>query len=97
MMTLQQTITIPNATKRLTVDLPEAIPAGTVDVVLFFPTPAAEQKPKQTKNRLTQEESHAKLNGMFKGSTYTVDKFLEERHAETRREEEEFQRMFHKK
>jgi hypothetical protein len=34
---------------------------------------------------------------MFKGSTYTVDKFLEERHAETRREEEEFQRMFHKK
>jgi hypothetical protein len=38
-MTIQQTLTIPKATRHLTVDLPQTVPAGTVDVVLFFPTP----------------------------------------------------------
>jgi hypothetical protein len=41
-MTIRQTIEIPNATRHLTVDLPQTVPAGTVEVVLFFSTPAKE-------------------------------------------------------
>jgi hypothetical protein len=39
-MTIQQTLIIPRATRHLTVELPQDIPAGTVDMVLSFPAPA---------------------------------------------------------
>jgi hypothetical protein len=39
-MTLQQTIEIPRTTRHLAVDFPQDIPAGTVEMVLFFPAPA---------------------------------------------------------
>jgi hypothetical protein len=38
-MTIQQTLTIPKATRHLTVELSQPVPAGTVDMVLFFPAP----------------------------------------------------------
>ncbi|GHU60012.1 hypothetical protein FACS189444_6430 [Spirochaetia bacterium] len=43
-MTIQQTLTIPQATRHLTVDLPETVPAGAIDVVLSFPTPKQESE-----------------------------------------------------
>ena len=94
-MTIQQTLTVPKATRHLTVDLPQPVPAGLVDVVLFFPTSAVDQKPTQSAPPLTSKEAHAKLLGMFKGSTFTVDKLLEERRRETLREDEKHERLFH--
>jgi hypothetical protein len=38
-MTIQQTFEIQRSTRHLTVDLPQDIPAGTVEMVIFFPTP----------------------------------------------------------
>jgi hypothetical protein len=43
-MTIQQTLTIPKATRHLTVDLPQTVPAGTVDVVFSFPAPEKENE-----------------------------------------------------
>ncbi|GHV08220.1 hypothetical protein FACS189485_19480 [Spirochaetia bacterium] len=43
-MTIEKTLTIPKATRHLTIDLPQTVPAGTVNVVLSFPTPATDQK-----------------------------------------------------
>jgi hypothetical protein len=44
-MTIEKTLTLPKATRHLTVDLSQTVPAGTVNVVLSFPTPATDQKP----------------------------------------------------
>jgi hypothetical protein len=84
-MAIEQTVEIPTS-HRLTIDVPQEIPAG--PVVLTF-TPA---KPKP---HLTPEEAAARLRGMCKGSTFTVDKFLEEGRQETLREEAEYRRLFH--
>jgi hypothetical protein len=95
-MTVQQTLTIPKATTHLSVDLVQPIPAGEVDVVLFFPTPTTDRMPKKSASGITPQEAHAKLSGMFKGSTFTVDKLLEERRADLVREEKRYKRLFHK-
>jgi hypothetical protein len=45
-MTLQQTLTIPKATRHLSVDLPEPIPAGTVVLTFtLMPKATANTKP----------------------------------------------------
>ena len=95
-MTVQQTLTIPKATTHLSVDLAQPIPAGEVDVVLFFPTPTADRLSKKSASGLTPREAHAKLSGMFKGSKFTVDKLLEERRRDLVREEERYKHLFHK-
>ncbi|GHT76517.1 hypothetical protein FACS1894124_8480 [Spirochaetia bacterium] len=41
-MTIQQTLTIPKATRHLKVDLSQPVPAGTVDVILSFPGQTAD-------------------------------------------------------
>ncbi|GHV77621.1 hypothetical protein AGMMS49942_24420 [Spirochaetia bacterium] len=44
-MTIEQTLTIPKATRHLRLDLAEPIPAGTVDVALSFPDPLESENP----------------------------------------------------
>jgi hypothetical protein len=84
-MTIEQTVEVP-ASRRLTITVPQEVPVG--PVVLTF-TPA------KAKPRLSPEEAAARLRGICKGSTFTEDKFLEERRQETLREEAEYRRLFH--
>ena len=81
-MTIQ--LTIPEATRRLTLDLPEPVPAGTVDVILSFP--AMERR--QAEDDL--DETIEELWELCKDVPISADSFLEERHAEAEREEAKY-------
>jgi hypothetical protein len=81
MIALQQTIDVP-ANRRITLDVPEEIPEGKVQVA-FIPLSAGRVKP-----RLTPEEALDRLSGMFEGSKFTVDALLEERRRDLEREKE---------
>jgi hypothetical protein len=74
MTTLQQTVEIP-ADHRLHLDwlVPREIPAGKTEIRLVIDT---------SEVRFPAERAIPPLRGFFKGSTFTVDRFLEERRAE---------------
>jgi hypothetical protein len=82
-MTIQQTLTIPKATRHLTVDLPQPVPAGTVDVVLKLDEEPDESR--QSKKELAAKAIEA-LCGLYKSDGHAVDRFLESSHEEKLRE-----------
>jgi hypothetical protein len=79
-VTLQQTLTIPKATRHLSVDLPEPIPAGTVTFRLEWIKP-----PVKSKKDLELEAIEA-LCGLYESDGHDVDRFLEWSHEEKLRE-----------
>jgi hypothetical protein len=79
-MTIQQTLTIPEATRHLTVDLPEPVPAGTATFRL-------EWTPPKSKKELAAEAIEA-LCGLYESDGHDVDRFLESSHTEKLREYE---------
>jgi hypothetical protein len=80
-MTIEQTITIPKATKQLTVDLPQPVPEGTATFRLEW----ADAHPK-SKKELAAEAIEA-LCGLYAGVD-TLDAYMERHHAENEYEEE---------
>jgi hypothetical protein len=80
-MTIEQTLTIPKATKHLTVDLPEPVPEGTAVFRLEWA-----DTPVKSKKELAAEAIEA-LCGLYAGVD-TLDAYMERRHAENRYEAE---------
>jgi hypothetical protein len=72
------------------VDLPQPIPAGTVDVVL-----SDSSKKGSKRTHADVAKTIAELRRLCKGSSVTVDRILEEGWKETEREEAEYRRLFH--
>jgi hypothetical protein len=107
-MTIEQTIDIPEATRHLTVDLPEPVPAGKAKVALtplseadtenFFPhkPPGSFIFSPDKKPRMTPQEALDWMSGRFKGSKFTVDKLLAERREDLEMDEEKYRRRFRK-
>ncbi|GHT89518.1 hypothetical protein FACS1894137_18910 [Spirochaetia bacterium] len=83
-MTIQQTLTVPKATKHLTVDLPQPVPAGMVDVVFSFKT--------ADDTIDTFHDDWRSLYGLCKNSGDTLDAFMERHHEEGRLELENEER-----
>jgi hypothetical protein len=89
-MTLQQTLTIPKTTTHLSVDLSEPIPAGTATFWLeWAATPITDSAHEDCAKNIRE------LRQLCKGSSVTVDSFLEKRHRESDREDAKFRRLFH--
>jgi hypothetical protein len=61
-MTIEKTLTLPKATRHLTVDLSQTVPAGTVNVVLSFPTPATDQELADQRSNVPGEDDEDGLN-----------------------------------
>ena len=89
-MTLQQTLTIPKTTTHLSVDLSEPIPAGTATFWL-------ERRAAPSTSSVHEDcaKNIRELRELCKGSSTTVDNFLEKRHSERDREDVKYRRMFH--
>jgi hypothetical protein len=79
-VTLQQTLTIPKATKHLSVDLPEPIPAGTVTFRLEWIKPPV--KPKKDVAWINPLKGRAKALG----SKLSLDRFMEMQEADKKLE-----------
>ena len=88
-MTIEQTIEVP-VNHRIFLDLPLELPVGKAKITI---TPQTE------KPAANAYESIENLRGLAKkkGSTLTVESFLEMRREDARLEEEKFQRLFHGK
>lgn len=85
-MTMHKILIIPKATRHLTVDLPQPVPAGTVDMVLSFPVPAEEQNAAEGLNlRPTAEQIAAARGPIRKAPPRQRFATLSEAAAEARR------------
>ena len=85
-MTIEQTITIP-ANHRIFIELPPELPVGKAKITV---TPQAEDPATHA------YEAIKNLRGLAKrmGSGFTVERFIEERREDLRREEEKYSRFF---
>jgi hypothetical protein len=102
-MTIEQTVEVP-ASRRVFFDLPLSFPVGRANAALVL-FPAAEApaqdhapeppEPSAAERKAAFAKNLAEIRELCKGSTLTVDRFLELRHEETRREEAEYRRLFH--
>jgi hypothetical protein len=89
-MTLQQTLTIPKTTTQLSIDLSEPIPAGMATFWLeWAATPSTSSVHEDCAKNIRE------LRELCKGSSVTVDSFLEKRHSERDREDAKYHRLFH--
>ncbi|GHV81233.1 hypothetical protein AGMMS49944_30240 [Spirochaetia bacterium] len=90
-MTIEQTIDMPVETKHLSVfERKAAEKDAAADPYKGL---VLKKGPKTTHEEFAKNLAELRL--LCKGSTLTVDRFLEMRHEETEREEAEYRRLFH--
>jgi hypothetical protein len=90
-MTIEQTVEIP-VDHRLMIEVPQEIPAG--KAMLAF-TPLNVQ-PELKSSRKKIDDLTRELRELCKGSTLTVERFLEMQREDCELEEAKYLRLFHK-
>jgi hypothetical protein len=89
-MTIEQTLTIPEETKHLTVDLPEPVPAGTATFRLEWAASPPQYEPRTPLAERTYK-SLVDMVGSCKGLD-TMDTYFERKRAEKEFEDRQYLR-----